>query len=114
MLSPQKTSSVTKLERASSVSCLPPASRVTGSVFPTENELPSVSVRVTCSPCDRATGGGDHYGYQLRLFRTVEGAGSVTVIVCADADADQSSMPIVSSPAIPSPPLAFTTALPIE
>jgi hypothetical protein len=35
----------------------------------------------------------------------------MTAVLKADADADQSSMPIVSSPAIPSPPLAFTTAL---
>ena len=50
-------------------------------------------------------------GISCVSFEQSRGAGSVTVIVCADADADQSSMPTVRSPAIPSPPLAFTTAL---
>ena len=110
MLSPQKISSVTSVERASSVSILSPAVSVTASVEPTENEWPSVSVRVTVYPCESVTG-AIITGISRASPVQSMGEGGVTVIVCADALTDPSSMPIEMSPAIVSPPLALTTAL---
>ena len=47
-------------------------------------------------------------------FEQSSGVGSVTVIVCSEALNDQSPTSTVRSPAMGSPPLAFTTALLIE
>ena len=84
MLSPQKISSVTSVERASSVSILSPAVSVTASVEPTENEWPSVSVRVTVYPCESVTG-AIITGISRASPVQSMGEGGVTVIVCADA-----------------------------